>query len=124
MESVDLLPVAKQASIDEMIMDTDGFADVFLEHKYRIVKRLRALGHLCAMTGDGVPTSNDAPTLSRANIGIAVKGVTDAARGAVDILLTEPWSFYRRPCCPWLPYHFPTYPELLDRSTFVTLQDV
>jgi H+-transporting ATPase len=70
-----------------MIMDADGFAGVFPEHKYEIVKRLQGLGHLCAMTGDG---ANDAPALSRANVGIAVEGATDAARGAADIVLTEP----------------------------------
>ncbi|KAM0787145.1 hypothetical protein ACM66B_006396 [Microbotryomycetes sp. NB124-2] len=77
----------KHATLDEMILDADGFAGVFPEHKYEIVKRLQALGHLCAMTGDG---ANDAPALSRANVGIAVEGATDAARGAADIVLTEP----------------------------------
>ncbi|KAG6888988.1 hypothetical protein C0992_006864 [Termitomyces sp. T32_za158] len=81
------LPGSKFSSLDEMIMDADGFAGVFPEHKYEIVKRLQALGHLCAMTGDG---ANDAPALSRANVGIAVEGATDAARGAADIVLTEP----------------------------------
>ncbi|KAG6864223.1 hypothetical protein C0991_011260 [Blastosporella zonata] len=89
------VPGGKHASLDEMIMDADGFADqfidtetgVFPEHKYEIVKRLQGLGHLCAMTGDG---ANDAPALSRANVGIAVEGATDAARGAADIVLTEP----------------------------------
>jgi len=80
-------PDGKHASLDEMIMDADGFAGVFPEHKYEIVKRLQGLGHLCAMTGDG---ANDAPALSRANVGIAVEGATDAARGAADIVLTEP----------------------------------
>ncbi|KAJ7701224.1 plasma-membrane proton-e [Mycena rosella] len=80
-------PGSKHASLDEMIMDADGFAGVFPEHKYEIVKRLQGLGHLCAMTGDG---ANDAPALSRANVGIAVEGATDAARGAADIVLTEP----------------------------------
>jgi len=74
-------------SLDDMIMDADGFAGVFPEHKFEIVKRLQGLGHLCAMTGDG---ANDAPALSRANVGIAVEGATDAARGAADIVLTEP----------------------------------
>ncbi|PPQ69946.1 hypothetical protein CVT25_001990 [Psilocybe cyanescens] len=80
-------PGSKHATLDEMIMDADGFAGVFPEHKYEIVKRLQALGHLVAMTGDG---ANDAPALSRANVGIAVEGATDAARGAADIVLTEP----------------------------------
>ncbi|KAH9924051.1 plasma-membrane proton-e [Fomitopsis serialis] len=77
----------KHASLDAMILDADGFAGVFPEHKYEIVKRLQGLGHLVAMTGDG---ANDAPALSRANVGIAVEGATDAARGAADIVLTEP----------------------------------
>lgn len=80
-------PGSKHANLDEMIMDADGFAGVFPEHKFEIVKRIQALGHLCAMTGDG---ANDAPALSRANVGIAVEGATDAARGAADIVLTEP----------------------------------
>ncbi|KIY53238.1 plasma-membrane proton-e [Fistulina hepatica ATCC 64428] len=80
-------PGSKHSSLDEMILDADGFAGVFPEHKYEIVKRLQGLGHLCAMTGDG---ANDAPALSRANVGIAVEGATDAARGAADIVLTEP----------------------------------
>lgn len=77
----------KHLNLDEMILDADGFAGVFPEHKYEIVKRLQGLGHLVAMTGDG---ANDAPALSRANVGIAVEGATDAARGAADIVLTEP----------------------------------
>lgn len=80
-------PNGKHTNLDEMILDADGFAGVFPEHKYEIVKRLQGLGHLCAMTGDG---ANDAPALSRANVGIAVEGSTDAARGAADIVLTEP----------------------------------
>ena len=59
----------------------------FTEHKYEIVKRLQARNHICGMTGDGV---NDAPALKKADIGIAVADSTDAARGASDIVLTEP----------------------------------
>lgn len=36
----------KYASLDEMIMDADGFAGVFPEHKFEIVKRIQGLGHL------------------------------------------------------------------------------
>ncbi|XP_020265699.1 plasma membrane ATPase 4-like [Asparagus officinalis] len=73
--------------IDELIEKADGFAGVFPEHKYEIVKRLQDRKHICGMTGDGV---NDAPALKKADIGIAVADATDAARGASDIVLTEP----------------------------------
>ncbi|KAF2316045.1 hypothetical protein GH714_040840 [Hevea brasiliensis] len=73
--------------IDELIEKADGFAGVFPEHKYEIVKRLQARKHICGMTGDGV---NDAPALKKADIGIAVADATDAARSASDIVLTEP----------------------------------
>ncbi|PKA65512.1 Plasma membrane ATPase 4 [Apostasia shenzhenica] len=73
--------------IDELIEKADGFAGVFPEHKYEIVRRLQERKHICGMTGDGV---NDAPALKKADIGIAVADATDAARSASDIVLTEP----------------------------------
>uniref|UniRef100_J3LKP7 Plasma membrane ATPase n=1 Tax=Oryza brachyantha TaxID=4533 RepID=J3LKP7_ORYBR len=74
--------------VDELVEKADGFAGVFPEHKYEIVRILqREGGHVCGMTGDGV---NDAPALKKADIGIAVSDATDAARGAADIVLTEP----------------------------------
>nr|KJB66333.1 hypothetical protein B456_010G136300 [Gossypium raimondii] len=73
--------------VDELIEKADGFAGVFPEHKYEIVKRLQQRKHICGMTGDGV---NDAPALKKADIGIAVDDATDAARSASDIVLTEP----------------------------------
>ncbi len=71
----------------ERIEKADGFAQVFPQHKYSIVKVLQERGHLVAMTGDGV---NDAPALKQADVGIAVSGATDAARTAADLILTAP----------------------------------
>ncbi|PSS18162.1 ATPase [Actinidia chinensis var. chinensis] len=73
--------------VDELIEKADGFAGVFPEHKYKIVKILQEKKHIVGMTGDGV---NDAPALKKADIGIAVADATDAARSASDIVLTEP----------------------------------
>jgi H+-transporting ATPase len=69
------------------IEKADGFAQVFPEHKYRIVEALQQRDHIVAMTGDGV---NDAPALKRADCGIAVSGAVDAARSAADIVLLAP----------------------------------
>jgi H+-transporting ATPase len=65
----------------------DGFAQVFPEHKFEIVKALQGKNHIVGMTGDGV---NDAPALKQANIGVAVSGATDAARSAAELVLTAP----------------------------------
>ncbi|KAF8980329.1 plasma membrane H+-ATPase [Entomortierella lignicola] len=77
----------KSNTVDELVLEADGFAGVYPEHKYDIVARLQNLGHFTAMTGDGV---NDAPALAKANVGIAVSDASDAARSAADIVLTEP----------------------------------
>ncbi|KAL0891280.1 hypothetical protein Bca101_015263 [Brassica carinata] len=80
-------PALANLPVNELIEQADGFAGVFPEHKYEIVKKLQEMKHIVGMTGDGV---NDAPALKKADIGIAVDDATDAARGASDIVLTEP----------------------------------
>ena len=72
---------------EKLIEASDGFAEVYPEHKFRIVEVLQKNNHIVGMTGDGV---NDAPALKRADVGIAVAGATDAAKSAADIVLTEP----------------------------------
>ncbi len=69
------------------IEKADGYARVFPEHKYRIVRALQSRGHIVGMTGDGV---NDSPAIKQADVGIAVSGATDAARAAADLVLTAP----------------------------------
>lgn len=73
-----------ESSLAKIIEDADGFAQVFPDHKYQIVKALQSTDHIVGMTGDGV---NDAPALKVANVGVAVSGATDAARSAADVVL-------------------------------------
>ncbi len=69
----------------ERALSAAGFAELFPEDKFLIVKSLQAAGHVVGMTGDGV---NDAPALRQAEVGIAVSGSTDVAKGAASVVLT------------------------------------
>lgn len=75
------------SELADFVENADGFAEVFPQHKYSVVEILQQRGYLVAMTGDGV---NDAPSLKKADTGIAVEGATDAARSAADIVFLAP----------------------------------
>jgi Mg2+-importing ATPase len=62
------------------------FARLTPLHKERIVRALRAAGHVVGFMGDGI---NDAPALRAADIGISVDTAVDIAKEAADIILLE-----------------------------------
>ncbi|KAH7089635.1 hypothetical protein FB567DRAFT_306865 [Paraphoma chrysanthemicola] len=75
------------SEVYDFVVAADGFAEVFPQHKHRVVEILQQRGYLVAMTGDGV---NDAPSLKKADTGIAVENASDAARSAADIVFLAP----------------------------------
>jgi Ca2+-transporting ATPase len=73
--------------LKEKVKTVDVYARVTSEHKLRILRRLKELGMIVAMTGDGV---NDAPAVKGAHVGVAMglKG-TEVTQEASDIILID-----------------------------------
>ena len=71
--------IGRQAGVDQVI------AGVLPEGKEAVIRQLKALGKV-AMVGDGI---NDAPALTRADMGIAIGAGTDIAIDAADVVLMK-----------------------------------
>ena len=72
--------VARKLGIDEVI------AEVLPEDKTDVIKNMQRKGEIVSMVGDGI---NDAPSLTQADVGIAMGGGTDIAKEAGDIVLVK-----------------------------------
>ncbi|MEW5791653.1 MAG: magnesium-translocating P-type ATPase [Pseudomonadota bacterium] len=70
----------------EAVESHNVFAKLTPAHKERIVRLLKANGHVVGFMGDGI---NDAPALRTADIGISVDTAVDIAKEAADIILLE-----------------------------------
>ncbi|MGO1622028.1 cation-transporting P-type ATPase [Flaviflexus sp.] len=81
------LEKASDEDLKVLARDHDIFARTSPEHKLRLVTALQDNGEVVSMTGDGV---NDAPSLKRADVGVAmgIKG-TEATKDAADVVLAD-----------------------------------
>lgn len=83
---IDFSKESKSRGFERLAKKADGFAGIYPEDKFKIIKSLQGRSNTIGMTGDGV---NDAPALKEADVGIAVASATDVAKSAADLVLTE-----------------------------------
>ncbi|HVP30217.1 MAG TPA: magnesium-translocating P-type ATPase [Myxococcota bacterium] len=75
-----------EAALARVVERVNVFARVSPAQKHRVLRTLKAHGHVVGFLGDGI---NDAPSLHAADVGISVAGAVDVAREASDIILLE-----------------------------------
>ncbi|TDA65741.1 MAG: cation-translocating P-type ATPase [Clostridia bacterium] len=81
------LEAMSDAELAAAVEEVDVFARVSPHHKLRLVRALRAKGHVVAMTGDGI---NDAPAIKEADIGVAMgQAGTEVTREAAALVLAD-----------------------------------
>lgn len=74
------------AELGEAAEKATLFARLSPAHKERVIRILRAKGHIVGFLGDGI---NDAPALRAADVGISVDTATDIAKESADLILLE-----------------------------------
>ena len=74
------------AELSDAAEKTALFARLSPAHKERVIRVLRAKGHVVGCMGDGI---NDAPALRAADVGISVDTATDIAKESADLILLE-----------------------------------
>ena len=74
------------AALAQAVTACPLFAKLAPLHKERIVRALRAQGHVVGFMGDGI---NDAPALRAADVGISVDSAVDIAKESADVILLE-----------------------------------
>ncbi len=84
--SAEELKGKSEEAINDIVEKSDGFAGIYPEDKFLIVKALQSKGYRVAMTGDGI---NDAPALKQADIGICVENGTDIAKSVASLVLMK-----------------------------------
>ncbi|MBS0286658.1 MAG: HAD-IC family P-type ATPase [Proteobacteria bacterium] len=81
---------AQENNLSTLLEQNDGLAEILPETKFRTIAMLQAKDKIVGMTGDGV---NDAPSLRKAEVGIAMSNATDIAKAAASVVLTTEGLF-------------------------------
>ena len=80
------LDALDDAAFGRLVERTTVFAKLTPAQKERVVRSLRACGHVVGFLGDGI---NDSPALKAADVGVSVDSAVDIARESADIILLE-----------------------------------